>query len=103
MVDSKQVEDNLVPENPLTADLPDAGKGEGEVVVDSASLVTAPLPIVGDFPDGGLTAWLVVVGVCTARNNAYIALTTADGRPGRARYIFHVRPRPFFPSSCRFT
>ena len=90
------MEDTIVPQNSLTVDLFDANKGKEGAVIDSVSLVKAPPPIVGDFPDGGLTAWLVVVGVGTARNSAYIALTSADGHPGRARYIFYVRPRPFF-------
>ena len=59
MADSKQVE---VLQNSPTDGLPDASEGKEEIV-DSASLVAAPLPIVDDFPDGGLTAWLVVVGV----------------------------------------
>ena len=64
MVDSKQVEDNHVHQNTLTISLPDASKSKEGIVADSVSLVEVPQPTIGDFPDGGLTAWLVVVGVC---------------------------------------
>jgi len=57
MVDSEQVEVVMI-------DLSDAKKGKEWIVVDPASSVVAPSPTVDDFPDGGLTAWLVVVGVC---------------------------------------
>lgn len=72
MVDSKLEEGNDVLENSLTAGSRCASKGEEGVVVDPVPLVVIPPPTVGDFPDGGLTAWLVVVGVCVLVTATYI-------------------------------
>lgn len=77
-VDSKLEDGDRVLESSLTIVLPDASKVEEGVVADSASLEAAPLPTIGEFPDGGLTAWLVVVGVCFILNTSYIMFTPAD-------------------------
>lgn len=71
MTDSKQEEGNHVPENSLIVGLPDASKSEEGIVIDSASSDIAPPPAVGDFPDGGLAAWLVVTGVCESFATTY--------------------------------
>ena len=57
MVDSEQVEVIMI-------GLSDASKANEWTVADSASSMAAPSPTIDDFPDGGLTAWLIVVGVC---------------------------------------
>ena len=98
-VDSKLEDGDRVLESSLTIGLPDASKVEEGVVADLASLEAAPLPTIGEFPDGGLTAWLVVVGVCPVRNTSCVTLTPADNCIGRARYIFHVSSVSFLPSS----
>ena len=74
MVDSKKAEDNHVPQNSLTVCLPDASKSKEGIVVGSVSLAEAPPPTVGDFPDGGATAWLVVVGVCLLLTTTHTSL-----------------------------
>ena len=64
MVDSKEGSDNSL-ENSPTLGPADPNKEKEVVVVDSVSSEEVSPPAVSDFPDGGLTAWLVVVGVCT--------------------------------------
>ena len=89
MLNSKLEEDN-VPEESLTVSLPDASKGKGGGVVDSVSPESAPSPTVGDFPDGGLTAWLVVVGVC-AMLTTPIHHANIDRRSYRVRSLYFPR------------
>lgn len=62
--DSKREEDNHVLENYPTVGPPSAGKIKEGIVVDLVSLEAVPPSASDEFPDGGLTAWLVVVGVC---------------------------------------
>ena len=64
MVDSGQNRDDRTLKNFLTNDLPNPNKGKEVVVVDPVSSKAIASPMVDEFPDGGLTAWLVVVGVC---------------------------------------
>ena len=63
MDDAKREKGNHVLEISFTINLPNANKNKEETAAYSASLETTPPPTVGEFPDGGLAAWLVVVGV----------------------------------------
>ena len=98
MVDSKQEEGNDVPENSLTAGPRCANEGKEGVIVDSAPLVVTPPPTVGDFPDGGLTAWLVVVGVCVLVVATSIHCAKTGRRPYRAHSLCFPRSSGVIPS-----
>ena len=77
MFDSKpEGDDHALELSSLTIHLPNPGKPKEAVVVDSVPSEEIPLPTAGDFPDGGLTAWLVVVGVRTTHDNLHYTLTS---------------------------
>ena len=87
----------------LPVGLPGADEGKEEVVVEQVPLEAVPPPTVGEFPDGGLAAWLVVVGVCAIHIDHVTcapALTSAHNHAGRTRYLFYVSPGSPFPLSC---
>lgn len=64
VLDPKPEEGNHVLENSPTVDPADARKTKEEVVIDLVSLEAVSPSTSDEFPDGGLAAWLVVIGVC---------------------------------------
>ena len=68
---SPELEDVCVLSDSVAVGVRDTDKSKEEVEADSASLEVAPSPTFGEFPDGGLAAWLVVVGVCALLTSAY--------------------------------
>lgn len=63
--------DGLAFENSLTDGTDDSKKEKEVVIVESVSSDTALPPAVDEFPDGGLSAWLVVVGVSVLPMTTY--------------------------------